>query len=103
MEIKSSLSSLIQGTQKEHKNRMLSWRSLLSITPLFSMGIYATRSNYMSVCAGGRPMASEGPPHGEEIVCVRVPCRDGKERVWRAIELLHQEQRQLQPPIVPRL
>ena len=39
-------------------------------------------------------MASEGPPQSEEIVCVRVPCRDGRERVWRAIELLHQEQRQ---------
>jgi hypothetical protein len=34
-------------------------------------------------------MASEGPPQSEEIVCVRVPCRDGRERVWRAIELLH--------------
>jgi hypothetical protein len=42
-------------------------------------------------------MASEGPPQSEEIVCVRVPCRDGRERVWRAIELLHQEQRQQQP------
>ena len=38
-------------------------------------------------------MASEGPPQSEEIVCVRIPCRDGRERVWRAIELLHQEQR----------
>jgi hypothetical protein len=46
-------------------------------------------------------MASEGPPQSEEIVCVRVPCRDGRERVWRAIELLHQEQRQPQPLIVP--
>jgi hypothetical protein len=33
-------------------------------------------------------MASEGPPHTEEILCVRVPCRDGKERVWQAIEML---------------
>src|SRR6266581_878149 len=59
MEIKSSLSSLIQGTQKEHKNRMLSWRSLLSITPLFSMGIYATRSSYIHL-----PLPARGwTPH----------------------------------------
>jgi len=32
-------------------------------------------------------MASKGPPRGEDIVGVRVPCRAGRERVWRAIEL----------------
>ena len=26
--------------------------------------------NSMNVCTGGRPMASEGPPHDEEIVCL---------------------------------
>ena len=46
-------------------------------------------------------MASEGPPRTEEILCVRVPCREGRERVWRAIELLRQEQRQPQQPTVP--
>jgi hypothetical protein len=41
-------------------------------------------------------MASEGPPRAEAILCVRVPCRAGRERVWQAIELLRQEQRQPQ-------
>jgi hypothetical protein len=35
-------------------------------------------------------MACEGPPRTEEILCVRVPCREGRARVWRAIELLRQ-------------
>jgi len=56
----------------------------------------------MSVCEGGRPMASEGPPQSEDIVCVSVPCREGRERGWRAIELFHQEQRPQRPPLVPR-
>jgi hypothetical protein len=47
-------------------------------------------------------MASEGPPQSEDIVCVSVPCREGRERGWRAIELLHQEQRPQRPPLVPR-
>jgi predicted site-specific integrase-resolvase len=33
-------------------------------------------------------MASEGLPRAEEILCVRVPCRDGRERVWQAIKVL---------------
>ena len=33
-------------------------------------------------------MASSKPPPQEAIVCVRVPCREGKERLWQAIELL---------------
>jgi hypothetical protein len=33
-------------------------------------------------------MASPKPPPQEAIVCVHVPCREGKERVWQAIELL---------------
>jgi len=33
-------------------------------------------------------MASAKPPLQEAIVCVRVPSREGKERVWQAIELL---------------
>jgi len=45
-------------------------------------------------------MASEGPPRAEVILCVRVPCREGRERVWQAIELLRQEQRQPQQPRV---
>jgi hypothetical protein len=45
-------------------------------------------------------MASEGPPRAEAILCVRVPCREGRERVWQAIELLRQEQRQPQQPTV---
>ena len=32
-------------------------------------------------------MASEGPPQAEAILCVRVPGREGRERVWQAIEL----------------
>jgi len=46
-------------------------------------------------------MASQEPPPGEAIICVRVPCREGKERVWQAIELLRQEQRPSQQPRVP--
>jgi len=44
-------------------------------------------------------MASEGPPQSEDIVCVSVPCREGRERGWRAIELFHQEQRPQRPPL----
>jgi hypothetical protein len=32
-------------------------------------------------------MASEGPPQAEEILCVRVPCREGRARVWQAINV----------------
>ena len=46
-------------------------------------------------------MASEGPPRAEAMLYVSVPCREGRERVWRAIELLRQEQRQSQQPTVP--
>jgi hypothetical protein len=46
-------------------------------------------------------MASEGPPRAEEILCVRVPCREGRERVWQAIEVLRKGQ-QPQQPRVPR-
>ena len=46
-------------------------------------------------------MASEGPPRTEAILCVRVPCREGRERVWQAIELLRQEQRQPQQASMP--
>src|SRR5260370_34023755 len=45
-DIKSSFKSIIQGKHKENKHRMLSGRSRLSITPLFSATIYATRSIY---------------------------------------------------------
>jgi hypothetical protein len=48
-------------------------------------------------------MASEGPPRTEEILCVRVPCREGKERVWQVIELLRQTQRRPQPSTAPNL
>ena len=41
-----------------------------------------------SMRTGGRPMASEGSPRTEEILCVRVPCRVGREQKWCAIELL---------------
>ena len=37
-------------------------------------------------------MASEGPPRAEQMLCVRVPCREGRERVWQAIEVLRQAQ-----------
>jgi hypothetical protein len=47
-------------------------------------------------------MASEGPPRTEEILCVRVPCREGRARVWRAIKLLRQGPRALQQPMVRR-
>ena len=43
-------------------------------------------------------MASPQPPPEEAIVCVKVPCREGKERLWQAIELLRQEQRQQPQP-----
>ena len=52
-------------------------------------------------------MASPKPPQQEAIVCVRVPCREGKERVWQAIELLRHAQQLLQqsqhpvPPHAP--
>jgi len=32
-------------------------------------------------------MASSKPPPKEATVCVRVPSREGKERIWQAIEL----------------
>ncbi len=35
----------------------------------------------------------EGGKSQEEIEGVRVPCRDAKRRVWRAIDLLKQEQK----------
>ena len=47
-------------------------------------------------------MASEGPPRAEEILCVRVPCREGRERVWQAIEVLRQGQRHQPQPMVQR-
>jgi hypothetical protein len=37
---------------------------------------------------------SETSETSEQIVCVRVACREGRERIWQAIELLRQEQRQ---------
>jgi len=43
-------------------------------------------------------MASETSETSEQIVCVRVACRDGRERLWQAIELLRQEQRQRHQP-----
>jgi hypothetical protein len=48
-------------------------------------------------------MASQEPPPGEAIICVRVPCREGKERVWQAIELLRltPPSLQLSPQPVP--
>ena len=45
-------------------------------------------------------MASEGPPRVEAIQCVRVPCREGRERVWQAIELLRQGQHHPQQPTI---
>ena len=45
-------------------------------------------------------MASETSETSEQIVCVRVACRDGRERLWQAIELLRQEQRQQHQPEV---
>ena len=42
-------------------------------------------------------MASEGPPRTEAIRCVRVPCREGRERVWQAIEVLRKGQQLPQP------
>ena len=41
-------------------------------------------------------MASEGPPRTEAILCVRVPCREGRERVWQAIEVLRKGQQRPQ-------
>ena len=41
-------------------------------------------------------MASEITSTAQEIICIRVPCREGKERVWQAIDLLRQEQRRQQ-------
>jgi hypothetical protein len=32
-------------------------------------------------------MASQEPPPGEVIISIRVPCREGKERVWQAMNL----------------
>jgi hypothetical protein len=43
-------------------------------------------------------MASETSETSEQIVCVRVACRDGRERLWQAIELLRQEQRHQHQP-----
>jgi len=45
-------------------------------------------------------MASETSKTSEQIVCMRVACRDGRERLWQAIELLRQEQRQQHQPEV---
>jgi hypothetical protein len=47
----------------------------------------------------GRPMASEGPPRTEAILCVRVPYREGRERVGQAIEVLRKEQPLPQPRV----
>jgi hypothetical protein len=49
-------------------------------------------------------MASEVTLAAQEIICIRVPCREGKERVWQAIELWRQAQRRQQreaatPPV----
>jgi len=44
-------------------------------------------------------MASEGPPRTEAIRCVRVPCRDCRERVWQAIEVLRKGQPLPQPQV----
>ena len=33
-------------------------------------------------------MASPEPLPGEAIMCVGMPCREGKEHVWQAIDLL---------------
>jgi hypothetical protein len=41
-------------------------------------------------------MAAEITSTAQEIICIRVPCREGKERVWQAIDLLRQEQRRQQ-------
>lgn len=43
-------------------------------------------------------MAAQEPPRAEVIVSIRVPCREGKERVWQAIEILRHTQ---QPPLQP--
>ena len=45
-ELNRTYKASLQGKHKENKNRMLSRCSHLLITPLFSMRIYATRSNY---------------------------------------------------------
>jgi hypothetical protein len=37
-------------------------------------------------------MASEDPPRAAAILCVRGPWREGRERVWQAIEVLRQGQ-----------
>ena len=47
-------------------------------------------------------MASEGPPRTEAMLCVRIPCREGRERVWQAIEVLRQAQRHQQQRSAPR-
>ena len=44
-------------------------------------------------------MVSQEPPPGEVIIWVRIPCREGKERVWQAIELLRHTE---QPLFIPR-
>ena len=41
-------------------------------------------------------MASPEPPQ-EVIISIRVPCREGKERVWQAIELLRHTQQPRSP------
>jgi hypothetical protein len=46
-------------------------------------------------------MASPEPPPGEVIISIRVPCREGKERVWQAIELLQHTQQSPQPVPIP--
>ena len=43
-------------------------------------------------------MASNPSETSEPVVCRRVPCRDGRERVWQAIELVRQAPRQQYQP-----
>lgn len=50
---------------------MLSGRSRLSITPLFSMSIYATRSTYRAIGALGRERGYSGYPVGFHAVLSR--------------------------------
>jgi hypothetical protein len=47
----------MQGKQKENKSGMLSACSRLSITPLFSTTIYATRSKYLPMKAANTALS----------------------------------------------
>lgn len=38
-------------------------------------------------------MSPESASSSEEIVLVRVPCRDAQQRIWQAIEILKRPQR----------